>query len=101
MITFAFVLGELHWALMVAWWNGFFVLGAITGSYTVTHGVYPTEIRTTGLGWAIGIGRVGAIASPLLAGMMLDSGVATATLYLLFSASMLLGMFAIRLLPRP
>ena len=100
MIGFAFVLGELQLALVVAWLNGFFVLGAITGSYTVTHGVYPTKIRTTGLGWAIGIGRIGAIASPLIAGLMLDRGADVATLYLLFSTSMLFGMLAIMLLPR-
>lgn len=98
--TFSFVIENLELALVVAWFSGFFVLGAITGSYTVTHSVYPTEIRTTALGWALGIGRFGAIASPLIAGSMLDNEYSPQTIYLLFGTSMLLGMFAIASLPK-
>jgi AAHS family 4-hydroxybenzoate transporter-like MFS transporter len=36
--------------------------------------LYPTVVRATGIGWALGVGRIGAITSPLLAGSMLASG---------------------------
>jgi AAHS family 4-hydroxybenzoate transporter-like MFS transporter len=36
--------------------------------------LYPTHMRATGVGWALGIGRLGSIASPLLVGMALNSG---------------------------
>jgi MFS family permease len=100
MILFSFALENLQLALLSAWFIGFFVLGSITGSYTMTYSLYPTEIRTTALGWAIGVGRIGAIISPLLAGLFLDSGTQASSLYLLFSASMLLGMLAVISLPK-
>ncbi len=33
--------------------------------------LYPTSIRSTGVGWALGIGRVGAIVGPVIGGMLL------------------------------
>jgi len=32
---------------------------------------YPTVMRSTGVGWALGVGRVGAIVGPLIGGVML------------------------------
>ncbi len=96
MLVFAVVLNDLSVAFIIAPLIGAFVLGAITGSYAITHSLYPSEIRTTALGWAIGIGRIGAIVSPLAAGHLLDDGIQVSYLYVLFSVPMLLGMFAIR-----
>ncbi len=36
--------------------------------------LYPTHMRATGVGWALGIGRLGSIASPLLVGIALTAG---------------------------
>jgi AAHS family 4-hydroxybenzoate transporter-like MFS transporter len=33
--------------------------------------LYPTSIRSTGVGWALGVGRVGAIVGPVVGGMLL------------------------------
>src|ERR1700748_3712490 len=33
---------------------------------------YPTSIRATGVGWALGIGRVGSIVGPLVGGVLLS-----------------------------
>lgn len=95
MLAFSLVLDHLVVALLVGGGIGFCVLGAITGCYAVTHGVYPTEARTTALGWAIGIGRIGAIVSPVVAGVLLDDDVTPAMLYVLFALPMVLGMLAI------
>ncbi len=51
--------------------------GATTiGTQTVTHACtgqfYPMAIRSTGLGWALGIGRVGAIIAPILIGVLVN-----------------------------
>ncbi len=40
-------------------------LGALVATY------YPTEIRSTGVGWGLSVGRLGSIASPLLGGAAL------------------------------
>jgi AAHS family 4-hydroxybenzoate transporter-like MFS transporter len=32
---------------------------------------YPTALRSTGIGWSLGIGRIGAIVGPVLAGELM------------------------------
>lgn len=53
---------------------GFCVTGAQGGINALAAGFYPTSIRSTGVGWALGVGRIGSIVGPLLAGMMLLRG---------------------------
>lgn len=53
---------------------GFFLLGANYALYGVAPVFYDTEIRGTGSGASIAVGRVGAIAGPALAGVLLSSG---------------------------
>jgi AAHS family 4-hydroxybenzoate transporter-like MFS transporter len=50
---------------------GFCVVGAQIGANALTATFYPTFIRSTGVGWALGIGRIGSIIGPLLGGLML------------------------------
>lgn len=50
--------------------------GATTvGTLSVIHALaadyYPSAIRSTGIGWAAGIGRIGAMAGPVLGGALL------------------------------
>ncbi|MEI6719185.1 MAG: MFS transporter [Betaproteobacteria bacterium] len=45
-----------------------FCLGALASSY------YPPHVRAMGLGWGLGVGRIGSITSPLLGGMALAAG---------------------------
>lgn len=39
--------------------------------YTFVAQYYPTSVRSTGMGWASGIGRIGAIVGPVLTGALL------------------------------
>lgn len=52
--------------------SGFGVVGAQFGCNALAASVYPTAIRATGLGWALGIGRIGAIVGPLVGGLLLS-----------------------------
>jgi MFS transporter, AAHS family, 4-hydroxybenzoate transporter len=52
---------------------GFAMQGGFVGLYAVAAAVYPTEIRSTGMGWAMGAGRIGAILSPIIGGYLLDA----------------------------
>lgn len=54
--------------------SGFGVVGAQIGCNALTAAVYPTNIRATGVGWALGIGRIGAIVGPLVGGVLLAAG---------------------------
>jgi AAHS family 4-hydroxybenzoate transporter-like MFS transporter len=50
---------------------GFCVIGGQNASNALSATFYPTAIRSTGVGWALGIGRVGSIVGPVVGGMML------------------------------
>jgi AAHS family 4-hydroxybenzoate transporter-like MFS transporter len=53
---------------------GLGVIGGQTSSNALTAEFYPTRMRSTGVGWALGIGRIGSIVGPILGGMLLASG---------------------------
>lgn len=58
---------------------GVFILGmaifaCVSGLYALFARGFPTNVRVTGTGVAIGIGRVGAVLGPLLGGLLLSIG---------------------------
>ncbi|WP_439406027.1 MFS transporter [Bradyrhizobium sp. DASA03076] len=53
---------------------GFGVVGAQIGMNALAAGLYPTEIRSTGVGWALGVGRIGSIIGPVAGGVLLGFG---------------------------
>ena len=53
---------------------GFGIQGGFIGLYAAAARIYPTEIRGTGIGWAIGFGRLGAILGPFIGGLLISSG---------------------------
>jgi len=61
-VTLIFIAGTLSGA------GGTQGANALAGSY------YPTYIRSTGLGWALGVGRIGAIVGTLLGGLFVALG---------------------------
>ena len=53
---------------------GVTVLLGASGGIALAATSYPTAIRSTGVGWAMGLGRFGQVCSPLLIGVMLRQG---------------------------
>ena len=51
---------------------GFCVIGGQTCSNSLAAESYPTAVRSTGVGWALGIGRIGSIVGPVLGGALLS-----------------------------
>lgn len=62
------------WSIVIilAFMLGFLVIGAQASLNVMAANFYPTSIRSTGIGWALGIGRIGSIVGPVLAGMLLS-----------------------------
>ena len=65
-----------------------FVLGAFVGAspiamYSLPVVSYPTNLRAFGLGLCIGVGRIGAILSPIITGYLVDAGWGTYSLFLI------------------
>ena len=50
---------------------GITIQGAQAGLNALSASYYPTAVRATGVGWALGVGRVGSIVGPMLAGFLL------------------------------
>jgi AAHS family 4-hydroxybenzoate transporter-like MFS transporter len=62
------------WLLMPIIWGAGIGGGCQAGINALSGLAYPTAIRSTGAGWALGAGRVGAIVGPLLGGVLLALG---------------------------
>jgi benzoate transport len=95
MATFGYLGNNLTLAFPVALVIGAAIFGSMAGLYALAPVVYDASVRTTGLGWAIGIGRVGAILSPMTVGVLIDTGWQTAHLYYLFVVPLLLAMLTV------
>lgn len=68
--------------LFLAFCVGFFLVGGQIGLNSIAGTVYPTDIRSTGLGWALGIGRIGSILGPVLGGVLISAHVPTRSLFI-------------------
>ncbi len=47
------------------------IIGGQNASHALSSEFYPTRIRSTGVGWALGIGRIGSIVGPVVGGWLL------------------------------
>ena len=81
--------------MLVAAVMGFFLIGAMIGLYTIAPSVYPANVRVSGVGLAIGIGRLGAIVAPLAGGIILNSGYSTDEIFVIFSIPLILAAVAV------
>jgi MFS transporter, AAHS family, 4-hydroxybenzoate transporter len=61
---------------------------------------YPAPIRSTGVGWAMGVGRVGSFLGPLLVGALLAGGWSVAAIFALLAAPALIAAFTAGLIPQ-
>jgi AAHS family 4-hydroxybenzoate transporter-like MFS transporter len=69
--------------MLAVFGTGFGILGGQTVANAVSAIAYPTEIRSTGVGWATGVGRAGSILGPGLAGVLLSMHVPTQHIFFL------------------
>jgi MFS family permease len=98
---FAFVLTNLSVALLVGVLLGGTATSAMAGLYALTPTLYEPGVRTTGMGWALGVGRIGAILAPMATGALVDHGWQPAQLYLAFIAPFVVSLLALAALMSP
>jgi MFS transporter, AAHS family, 4-hydroxybenzoate transporter len=60
--------------LLVVFLSGATIIGSQTGANAACGALYPARMRTSGIGWALGIGRLGGIAAAPLGGYLLKAG---------------------------
>jgi AAHS family 4-hydroxybenzoate transporter-like MFS transporter len=102
-------IGQAHGALVPALVAigiaGFCVLGGQSGLNALGPTYYPVAIRSTGTGWASGIGRFGSILGPVVGGALIGRNWATSDLFMIAAVPAALGTLGMlafwRLVPLP
>ena len=98
MVIFAYAPNQLSLLMTLILLIGILQQGGFTGLYGAASKVYPTEIRSTGIGWAIGLGRSGAVAGPAIAGYLIVAGFDMSANFIFFAIPMAIGGFIAYLL---
>jgi len=58
------------------------MIGSQLGANAMVAALYPARIRSTGVGWALGVGRLGGIAGPAIGGTLLGFGLPPKEIFL-------------------
>ena len=74
---------------------GLFVGAGASGSIALAALTYPTETRSSGIGWAMGVGRFGQVLAPLFAATVVAAGWRSGQMFLAFAIAPVLGALAI------
>jgi len=61
---------------------GICIVGAQPALNALASTLYPTEIRATGVGWSLGVGRAGAIVGPVVAAQLVSLNWSSQALFL-------------------
>ncbi len=78
--------------------TGFFTNAGVVGLYALFAQVFPTHVRATGTGFAIGVGRGGSAVAPIIAGFLFQAGYGLPAVSLLISFGSLFAAVALLLL---
>ncbi len=74
---------------------GLFIPGAQAGVNALAATYYPTNLRSTGIGAGLGVGRLGAILGPLIAGFLLQAHWDARQLFLLAAIPALISALSV------
>jgi MFS family permease len=80
---------------LIAGIAGFFTNAGIVGLYALLAESFPTHVRATGTGFAIGVGRGGSAISPIIAGFLFQGGLGLPAVATIMSMGSLLGVVAL------
>ncbi|MFM2362631.1 MAG: hypothetical protein RLZZ316_1533 [Bacteroidota bacterium] len=95
MLLYANIVWPTTFLFLIIFFIGLLIQGGFNGLWPTLSRIYPSTIRATGVGYAFGIGRLGAIIGPTLFGLLSDKGFSTAFLFSLFSLPMLVAALAV------
>lgn len=73
------------WATATVFMAGFFVFGVQNAYQAIIAVVYPTEMRSTGTSWAMGVSHTASLFGPLLGGILLSLHWSSADLFYLIA----------------
>ncbi|MDH4073162.1 MAG: MFS transporter [Gammaproteobacteria bacterium] len=70
---------------------GFFTNAGIVGLYAIFAHAYPTQVRASGTGFAVGMGRGGAVLAPIIAGFLFEAGIDLPTVAIIMCTGSTIG----------
>lgn len=79
---------------------GFFASASGGALLAVSAAAYPAQARSTGVGWALGVGRIGSVVGPAAAGALVAAQASISTVYLAMTATAAAAALFILLLSR-
>jgi predicted MFS family arabinose efflux permease len=79
---------------------GFFAFAGVVGLYAIIAQAFPTHVRATGTGFAIGVGRAGAAASPIIGGALFQAGFGLQLVAILMACGAAIAAVGVLLLPK-
>ncbi|MDF0543795.1 MFS transporter [Sphingobium sp. H39-3-25] len=101
LVMFGSVAMPLAATLATAFLIGVFVQGGFNGCYPLAASLYPPEARGTGIGWAMGVGRIGAVVGPMLGGFLLAAKVSLPVIFGIFAVPVVLAGMCVSLIRLP
>ena len=93
-------IGNLTFTFLAVFAAGFTVIGTQLGMNALAVNFYPTQMRSTGLGWALAVGRIGSIVGPIAVGVVLEFNWELPRVFLLTAAPALACVIAVAILGR-
>jgi AAHS family 4-hydroxybenzoate transporter-like MFS transporter len=73
---------------------GFCMVGGQIAANALAAAFYPTAVRATGVGWALGIGRAGSIIGPLVGGVLMTAKWSTGSIFMTAASAALCAALA-------
>ncbi len=90
MMVFGSVSMPLALTLLVALLVGITVNGGFNGFWGFAAMLYPAEMRGTGVGWALGVGRIGAVLGPIVGGFLVGAKLPISSIFAIFAVPLVI-----------
>ena len=87
--------------LLAAALVGITVQGGFNGFWALAAKIYPPEVRATGIGWALGVGRIGAVLGPIVGGVLIGAGASMALTFVFYAAIALVAALLVSRVTEP
>ena len=90
MLLFGGVSLSVTLTLIVAGCIGMTVGGGFNGFWGLAAMLYPAEMRGTGVGWALGVGRIGAVLGPIVGGFLVGADLPISLIFAIYSVPLVI-----------
>ncbi len=94
LVIFGTVSMPLPMILANAFVMGMAIYGGFNSFYGLAALLYPAAVRSTGIGWAMGAGRFGAVVGPTLGGVLIGAGASLSTVMMIFAVPLVIAAIA-------